>query len=202
MAAGCSKKMDCPIQDPHAHKYVNSNGLFEYVQSEDAQDGMFSDFRWTNETVPLTNKIVNEDKFGLLSIKDNSKVLTQMMMNNTDYIEFEYKYEWTTDEPQYAYDNDGNRYVDHYDTVHHTDYRWTNNNNQSDLTGKARNITYLYKGYRIVLDEKGNPKTQVSELTDNIFNIAAQYPYFNASDWCNTVYSNNYNLGYDSTYTR
>ena len=179
--SGCAKKMDCDIETEHAHKYVSEEGYFMYKDSEyETKD----DMTWTDETIALNSEIETLDKFDLLKIDDNIEALEQEMSKDLPYIEYQYSYSYTT------YIKSGKILI----PIHHTGYAYTTDKNHGRLTGKARDVNYKYRAYKIVTTKKGKQKIEESELVDDITTTKEEYPYFKLSDYKEKVYSDSYKL--------
>ena len=180
--SGCAKKMDCDIKTEHAHKYVSEEGYFMYKNSEyETQD----DMTWTDETISLNSEITTLDKFNLLKIEDNIDTLEKEISKNSPYTEYQYSYPYTT------YIRAGKNLI----PISNTGYAYTTNkNHDKKLTGKARNVSYKYKAYKIIITEDGTPKIEASELVDDITIIKDEYPYFKLSNYKEKVYSDSYEL--------
>lgn len=179
---GC-KQMDCNISYSHAHEYVNKDGFIKPEKSENETDG---DYRWTDETVAMTDEIEAENRFDLLSIEENKNVLTNIMTTNCPHIEYEYAYKY------------------HYWTgscfMYLTGYAWTTDRSLSgitlnggeldslELTGTASNVSYKYYSYAIKTKGNGNIVVEKSDGIDNIFELKDTYSYFKTKDFVLKVY--------------
>lgn len=172
-------KMDCTIPTEHAHIYTNEDGFTAYRINEHlkARGGL----RWTEQTVDVTEELTIIDKNNLLLISENKEVLENVVESKIPYLEYEYK----TTSPQRV----GKV------TVSRTVRRFTKNPNEGRrYTGRARTVTALYCGYRMVTNEKGKQVLEKSPWVEDITLLEDLYPYFKLSDYQKWFYSNPYDL--------
>jgi len=176
---GCVKKMDCDIKDEHLHKYISEEGFETYIDSEYEIKNNMS---WTKEIASPNKELKVMDEFHLIKIEDNLEALEGSMKTDLPYIEYEYKF--TT----YRSQKIGKTTI-RYPVSH---YRYTEDPEDSRLTGYIRDVDYKYKGYRIGESKKGKTILIESELVDDLSNIKTEYPYFKLEDYKQKVYSEQY----------
>lgn len=179
LATGCTKQMDCEVQLPgnqdHAHVYMTEDGFMTERNSENETIG---NSHWTAQYVPATDEINEMGKFGLFKIAENSNELLEQMEGHIPYTEYEYK--------------SSSLMMVGKVPVTTTRKRWSTDNEHSRLTGEMRDVSYQYYGYRIGTDKKGERILIQSELVDDIFTIANEYPYFKPADYYTNAYSDTY----------
>lgn len=182
--AGCSKKMDCDVQGEHAHRYVSVDGFEGYLKSEyeTLDDGLL---HWSDTTGEVNDEVNTMTKFDLLKIEDNLEEIEEDTKNDLPFIEYEYKHSYTSMIPA------GKVMV----PVRHTDYRFSDDPNVSNATGKIRDVEYKYKGYRVGVNTDGELELQESPLVDCLEDIKDDYPYFRVSDFKQQVCSETYEKG-------
>lgn len=186
--SACGKKMDCSYKGEHAHKYVNDEGFITYQNSDyEFEEG----FGWTSEVVDYTDEMKLLDDHNLLKIEDNKELLEKLISQNNLFIEYEYEYMWMMPIPHYSFN--GKTTTVYYTYISMWDEDFTTDPNHSDLTGRIRESDYKYYGYKIITDEKGKPKIVRSELVDNLFDIAGEYPYFSLGDYVQIIHGEPYN---------
>lgn len=161
-------KMDCEVEEEHAHVYTSEEGFTTYRINEHQKSN--NGLRWTDETVDVTEEIELISKNKLLLISENKELLENIMENSNPYLKYEYKTTqtqkigkvWTT----------------------RTVRRFTKNPNEGRrYTGRAVTVTAGYRGYRIVTNEKGKQVLEESPWVDDITLIEDMYPYFKLSDY-------------------
>lgn len=177
----CGNIMDCEIEEEHMHKYVSDEGFETYKEGE---WGKNADMYWTEEYVPYNEKLETISDFDLIKIDDNLEALENATKNDLPYLEYEYKYNYVTPLK-----------VGKVTTmISHTAYDFTTNKDDCRLTGCVRDVSYKYKGYKIVEDKKGKKTIIESKLVDDLTDIVDEYPYFKLFDYKQKVYSEKYTL--------
>lgn len=174
-AACAAKTSDCDIMPEHAHMY-EKDGIVRYIDDEDLYiDG----YKWSDEYRFIDESEVKEYKFAekkdLISINDNYEYLEQYQKDNNKVIEYEYK-EIVIKPIPHPISNGKYSYVIIIDEPV-AEYHWTTDANHEGLTGKVRERSTEYIGYKIV-EEGGHFKVEKSEPTDSLLNIREEYPYF------------------------
>ncbi len=160
---GCGKKSDCNIPEYHLHRY-EKEGIVRYLNEEDLK---YKGYDRTNDIIYLSYQEQQlrefEQKKNLIRIDENEDYIRKTEENNTDFMEYEYRYV---------------TFVPCGKTlIPITHYSWTTNQNHSGLTGKTRQRHYMYIGYQVV-DENGKYKVIESEPVDDLLSIKDDYPYF------------------------
>ena len=162
--SGCAKNVDCDIPERHVHKYIgfDTRGIVtNYFDSEREyinKNYPFGTFKYQRKDDYL--EITKDDeefykvKGALFKGEENWHYLYNLMLNNEDYMEYEYKYR-------------SGRY---------THYAWTQDKNRNGLTGKVRVYHYKYYGYKITC-ENGEYVLEMSPYVDDIRDILDEYPY-------------------------
>ena len=136
---GCNKKMDCQVEGEHAHKYVTESGFETYRNSEYEHLGNLT---WTDTTKENTDEINALTNFNLIRIDENEKIIEENTKSDLPYIEYEYKYHYTT--PVMI-----GKVWTH---IPHTGYRFTTDKTHNNLTGNVRDVTYKYQAYKLVVN--------------------------------------------------
>lgn len=179
--AGCNKKMDCDVEGIHAHRYVSEAGFEGYLNSEyETED--YGYLSWTDTIGEVNDEVNSMTKFDLLKIEDNLEQIEEDTKNDLPYLEYEYKYSWTT------YTRVGKVNVPQT----HTSKKFSTNPNVSRATGNVRDVYYKYRGYRVNVNEDGELELEESPLVDSLEDIKDSYPYFKVSDYKQTVKSEKY----------
>lgn len=179
--AGCNKKMDCDVEEIHAHRYVSDVGFEGYLNSEYATED-YGYLNWTDTIGEVNDEVNIMTKFDLLKIEDNLEQIEEDTKNDLPFVEYEYKHSYTSMIPA------GKVMV----PVRHTDYRFSDDSNVSNATGMVRDVEYKYKGYRVGVNTDGDLELQESPLVDSLEDIKDDYPYFKVSDYKQTVKSEKY----------
>lgn len=173
---GCNKKMDCQVEGEHAHKYVTESGFETYRNSEYEHLGNLT---WTDTTTENTDEINALTNFNLIRIDENEKIIEENTKNDLPYMEYEYKYHYTTPV----------RIGKVWTHISHTGYRFTTDKTHNNLTGNVRDVTYKYQAYKLVVNDKGKIEKVASELADDLNDIKDKYPYISLDDYKQKVYS-------------
>ena len=180
LATGCAKEVNCNVKldnKDHAHLYTTSTGFKTYRNSEyEVLDGS----NWNEQYIEATDEINEMGKLGLFKITENLEPLQEQMDNDIPYTEYEYK--------RSTMMMIGKIFIPR------TVERWTNDSEVSRQTGALRDVSHKYYGYKIGTDKKGNRVIIKSELVDDIFSVASEYPYFKVGD--------NHTLSYSESYTK
>lgn len=204
--SGCTKNMDCNIKDKHFHLYQR-NGIKTIYDSEKEY---VNGYEWTDKTVKYTDELNEEvkalKKTDLVRISSNTEYLTNYMEENNCYIEYEYSY--MAREIKYYIGSTGisssptsittvigpdgtprpvsvpNTPVYHY--VQKEDF--TRDESVENKTGDTRVVYTRYYAYKISVNDKGKKEFERSELTDDILEIADEYPYFNPYEFVSKKY--------------
>lgn len=168
-------KSNCGIESAHAHLYINDEGYIRYIPEEYLEYG---DYQRTNGYINIEGEeelYAFLDKNGLVRIEDNLDIISTQMEENKDYLEYEYSFINYEKKP-IANIVGG---VLHVSLVNmpFEDFAWTNNANHDNLTGRQRLCHYVYTGYKIEIDERGNYVLIPSEEVDDIREIADEFPY-------------------------
>lgn len=170
----CSQKKTCDIDYNHVHKYINKEGFCAFRNSESEYEG---DMRWTEDILMtcMADEYQKEiDQFNFLKIEDNKTVLEKVTKNDLPYIEYEYAHTESIDDRKYCVRD------------------FTKDSKHQDLTGYVRDVSYQYRGYKIIKGKDGDLQVFSSKLVDNLSDIKDEYPYFNLDDYKQKVYSEKY----------
>lgn len=179
MIVKSNPKMDCEIEEAHAHVYTNEDGFTTYRIDEHQKSN--GGLRWTDQTTDITDEITIMDKNKLLLISENRELLNNVVENSTPYLQYEYK----TTRPQRV----GKV------TVSSTVRRFTNDPNENRrYTDRGRTVTAMYRGYRIVTNTKGKQVLEESPWVEDITLLEDMYPYFKLKDYKKWFYSNVFEL--------
>lgn len=157
--SGCGKKVECNINEEHAHIYVNEEGYVRDIESEREQIG---DFRRTEDYSPITEtdskKLSYAFERDLLPIESNIEKLTELESKVYDYTEYEY--EETYFSPIYINDI---MYVNYI-----TESKYSKDPGVGNKTGNERTVSHKFIGYNVIIDEKETPRLIKSEPMDSI----------------------------------
>ena len=173
--SGCSKKADCNISVPHAHKYVNEMGFERYINRENIRyDGYdrCEEYRVIEGEEDLYKFLTKKD---LLRIDDNLELINSIQESQDDYIE--YRYSYTHLQPIPHTRKVGKTTTTYFTYIPRTRYSWTSDPNHSRLTGETRLCHYVYVAYKIEKNEKGKYVLIPSEQVDDIREVMDEYPY-------------------------
>lgn len=179
--SGCGKKMDCDIEYEHMHKYVSEEGFETYKEGEYEKN---SDMFWTEKVIASNEQLEVISDFDLIRIDENVEALEEATKNDLPYLEYEYRHTY------YVSRKIGKSRI----RVPHTVRRFTTDLEHGRLTGRARDVDYKYKGYKIGENKRGKTIIIESELVDDLVDIKDEYPYFKLSDYKQQVYSDTYEL--------
>lgn len=189
---GCTKTVDCDIEEDHAHVYVdNETGIKRYIESEkvESSDGEAR----TDEYILLdemTEKICDNN----LCLKEENIDALEKLVNNYypkreayvyDYI-YGYYYGYS-----YGYNPMNGKIENCYrrQEGYHWDYEWQEISMNEYTEDKVRDITYEYKFYKI--DENGK---LVSKCFNSLDDIEKDYIYFKKNDLIVKIISEDYYL--------
>ncbi len=157
---GCGKKADCEIPNRHAHMYVNDDGYVRYIESEKIE---FDDYNRSYNYIDLTeeesqfyNILISKDMF---RIDDNIDLILAQQEQNRSFMIYEYSY------------NTNSR------VGSSTSYYWTNDPEHEDLTGKEKEVHYIYQAYNVKKDEDGKFIVYPSPIVEDIMEVMEEYPY-------------------------
>lgn len=185
-SSGCTKNIDCNIEENHAHYYVSEeSGLSRPIDSEKERTKKLNrteDYVIIDENDEDLLKFINKNN--LFYISNNIDAINNIVSSNHDYIEYRYKY--------LRMQKVGNS------NVPITSYSWTNNPNRGGCTGETRLCHYVYHGYKIVKNEKGKYELVKSDNVDNIFDLGNDY-FIKGNDFIDIVYSYNQDKELDNS---
>jgi hypothetical protein len=165
--------MDCEVGDTHGHVYTSGTGYVTVLESEKQHVG---DLFWTDNVVELTEEMALMQKYKLLKIEDNVEALNKEFIQNQSFTEYEYTYTYNGRVTVKV----GGAMVSKKRTRTSSD--WSTDPDVLDATGRARDTNYQYYGYKLVEKENGSFELVRSELVDDIFDIANEYPYFKIAE--------------------
>lgn len=174
--AGCEKKADCDIGSSHLHKYVNTEGYIRYIDKEYLK---YEGYEWTSDYIEATKEDIKTrelmDKKDLLRIDENLETIKNIQQANSDFLEYRYSYIFLQSIPHIF--SNGKMTFTTFTYVPVTHYSWTNDSEHSNLTGEKRLCHYMYRAYKIEIDEKGREVLIPSEYVDDITKVMDEYPY-------------------------
>lgn len=175
---GCtSNKRKCEVIDTHAHMYVNDEGLVRYVISEkNTLDGYEKSYNYREVSEKESSLYDFMKKNGLLRIDENMDIVLAKQDLNKPFTIYEYSY--------YSFSRVGSS----------THYSWTNDSEHDKLTGKEKDIHYIYQAFRIDKDENGNYILVPSPLVEDINEVSEDYPYIRDNYY---IAVDNNNIGVD-----
>lgn len=185
--SGCAKTVDCDINVPHAHVYVNEEGFKKNIVSEkESKWGYIRTddyFEVSQQEEELVKFIYKND---LMDITQNQEAIEKTIKNNKDYTEYRYRYTYLQPIP-HTY-KVGKSTMIRYTYIPVTRYSWTSDPNHSRLTGETREVHYMYYGYKIETNEKGKLKVIKSKLVDDLKDLPEDYLYIK-KDFTTKVYA-------------
>ena len=168
--SACGKKAECDVEGEHLHKYENSSGYVRYLDQEYIE---YEGYVRSNEYIPMDESkrdlIKFEDNRNLLKISDNIDVIQKIQdeYRNLDHMEYQYRYTTT------SFISNGKTMI----PVVSTHYSWTYDSNRSGLTGKNKDIHYMFQAVKVEIDEHGNFVIIPGPLVDDVTLIGDEYPY-------------------------
>lgn len=173
--SGCSKKADCNISVPHAHKYVNEMGFERYINRENIRyDGYdrCEEYKVIEGEEDLYKFLTKKD---LLRIDDNLELINSIQESQDDYIE--YRYSYTHLQPIPHTRKVGKTTTTYFTYIPRTRYSWTSDPNHSRLTGETRLCHYVYCAYKVGKNDKGKYVLIESPAVEDVTQIKDEYPY-------------------------
>lgn len=174
--SGCTKSVPCDIQDSHAHYYVSDEYIGRYVVSEKSSvSGLnrLDNYIYVNEEEKSLLEFIN--KKDLFKIDENRNAIDNITNNQIDYKEYRYSYYYLLPIPR-THTSGKHHYItyNYMPTIGHS---WTSNPNRDNLTGEERICHYVYYGYKITKNDKGNYELEKSEPVDSISELPEGYDY-------------------------
>lgn len=173
--SGCSKNIQCDVNNEHAHYYINNNYLGRYIASEKSSisglDRLDNYILIEKEDEELLNFA---NKKGLFRIDENKSAIENITKNHQDFVEYRYKYRYMHPMPKTR--KIGKITTTTIDFIPRTGYSWTTNT-EKNLTGETRICHYVYYGYKIEKNEKGKYEIIKSEPVDNLNDLPLEYQY-------------------------
>ena len=188
LLTGCGKEAECQIGGYHIHKYTDETGYTKYVESEKLNLGEFN----RNDEYILISKDEEEyykkvNKAKLLLASNNYAMIDKLLEENSDYLEYEYRYTYIT------YTKAGKAMI----PISHVSYKWTTDKSDGQLTGNVRIIHPMYQAYDVKKDENGKFVVIASDLANNLYDVIGEYPYIRKDDVKETVLDDTLSLGND-----
>ena len=188
LLTGCGKEAECQIGGYHIHKYTDKTGYTKYVESEKLTLGEFN----RNDEYILISKDEEEyykkvNKAKLLLASNNYEMIDKLLEENSDYLEYEYRYTYIT------YTKAGKAMI----PISHVSYKWTTDKSDGQLTGNVRIIHPMYQAYDVKKDENGKFVVIASDLANNLYDVIGEYPYIRKDDVKETVLDDTLSLGSD-----
>lgn len=188
LLTGCGKEAECQIGGYHIHKYTDKTGYTKYVESEKLTLGEFN----RNDEYILISKDEEEyykkvNKAKLLLASNNYEMIDKLLEENSDYLEYEYRYTYIT------YTKAGKAMI----PISHVSYKWTTDKSDGQLTGNVRIIHPMYQAYDVKKDENGKFVVIASDLANNLYDVIGEYPYIRKDDVKETVLDDTLSLGND-----
>lgn len=182
--SGCTKTVECDIDENHAHKYVNSKGQITYVDSE--KEKYRSHIR-VEDYILIDQKEEElrnfEFKKGLYRIEENIDYINSIQDNNHDFVEYRYSYTYLRPIPHII--STGKTTTTFFTYIPTKGHNWTTDKNHSNLTGEQRVVHHVYYGYKI--DTDGDKMVVLkSKKVDNIYDLPEEYKYIK-KDFCEQI---------------
>lgn len=156
---GCTKKADCEIPNKHAHMYVNDEGYIRYVESEKVEyEGYKRSYNHRDLTQEESQLSVFLDTKDLIRIDENIDLVLAQQEQNQPLTVYEY-------------------YVTTYSRAgSSTSYYWTNDPEHVCLTGKEKEVHYIYQAYKVEIED-GKYIVVPSELVEDITDVMEEFSY-------------------------
>jgi len=172
-----SSEENCEIKEEHAHMYVTESGLKkpficeEYRIGYDFKGFSFSGAYKTEEYITLS--LDNKDEITnmpsrLFRISDNLEYIINLESQFQDYYEYKYTY-------SYSQMVSTSRYGKVYAPRHIED--WGDDPAQLGATGESRLCHHVYRGYKIIIDDKGEIEVIESPWVDSYKDLDPEYMY-------------------------
>ena len=188
--SGCVKDVECDINYSHAHYYEDDNDLKRLVDSEKEYIGSFErkdDYVIIGSDVRSLLLFERENK--LININLNEDAIKKMISQNEDFTE--YKFSYLSDDTIPSYNVNGQNVSINYSCEPEVCYSWTTDESHEELTGKKRVVHYMYYGYKVTIDEKGNFILKRSDAVDSLEDLPLEYQYICLDDFSKMVYLDN-----------
>ncbi len=179
MCTGCTKEVDCNIEEEHVHLYINEDdNLSRYIQSEKVE---VDNHVRKDEYLPMTDElnIINDNKFYI--VEDNTEYLNKVINEKTpkreayvyDYIYGTYVgygmgYNVLSGKTEYFYGTH---------TGYHYGYEWQEISLDEYTEVQVRDITYQFRFYKI-----NDDGTVSSLLVNSLDELPEEYKYFKSKD--------------------
>lgn len=174
--SGCYKEIPCDVQYDHAHYYVSDDYMGRYIISEKSS---VSGLERSDNYIAITLEDAEFLKFinqkDLFKIDDNKAAIEKITESHEDFKEYRYRYYYNLPIPR-TYTNGKQTYTT-YSFIPMVGHSWTKNANKHNLTGDERTCHYVYYGYKIIQNDKGEYELLKSEAVDNIEDLPEGYDY-------------------------
>lgn len=160
----CGLNVKCELPNKHAHMYVNEDGYVRYIASEDSSyDGYARsyNYRELSEEDSQLYKFLNRN--GLLRIDENIDLILEQQERNMPFIAYEYAKTELASVGRALFTT--------------TRYYWTYDSEATNLTGKEKEVHYLYQAYKVEKNEKGKYILVSSDMVEDITEVMEDYPY-------------------------
>lgn len=160
---GCSnsKLAKCEIPNMHAHVYVNDEGYIRYVESELLEYENYKRSYNYREITKEESKLYRFlDLKDLFRIDENIDLVLAQQEQNQPFTVYEYYSPVQIITPSGL-----------------TNYNWTNDPEYDNLTGKEKEVHYIYQAFNLKKDRRGSYSLNPSPLVEDITEVMEEYPY-------------------------
>ena len=191
--SGCSKDVECNVDEPHAHKYIDQKtGVSKYILGE-------KDHVWSFERQEKYKKLDEELRIAcnndLCSLDDNKDYFVNKVVFKEDFYREEYREEYVYGSYfGYAWDYDPANEEYRYFYGRHIGYHWESDWYKIPLDVYTNNLVrdtyYKIKLYRIC---EGEVNFRYFESMDD---IDERYNYFKQDDLIVKQIGESYYLNY------
>jgi len=166
--SGFAKNVQCNITGMHAHKYIKEDSFVKFIVSEREFIG---EYYRTDEYININDAVGEiidfENKNDLIRISINKSNIQNIIENRHNCIEYEY----SVDDISMSVNGDSVSYTPM------TSYYWTTDENHPDLTGKIREVYYMYYGYKLERKRNGKLGLVKSDLFLSLDELSEEYIY-------------------------
>ena len=184
LMSGCVKDAECDINYSHAHYYEDENDFKRLVDSEKEYLGSFE-----RKDDYVRALLLFERQNRLININLNEDTIKSIISQNEDFTE--YKFSYLSDDAIPSYTVNGQNVSINYSCEPEVCYSWTTDENHEGLTGEKRVVHYMYYGYKVTIDEKGNFILKRSDAVDALEDLPLEYQYICLDDFSKMVYLDN-----------
>ena len=176
---GCSKQVECDIQESHAHKYTDETDFVRYLNRENEKH---EGYHRTDTYINIEGKeglFKFLEKNDLLRIEDNLENITSIQENNKPFTEYRYSYTYVKPMTRPAFN--GKSMVTTIALIPQFCHSWTQDPTKEGLTGETRECYYVYETYKVVINSSGKYELVKSPQVEDLTTVMGEYPYIKKS---------------------